>query len=150
MFMKDGWVKPAKNRRLTPSPSSENGEQSYFLTSVSLSNSKLWRAAWTEMTKQSLSPKMSLSIQVPAGRTSQRPAPEHNMCWCWTGECVNDEKRFKTFSQKQKKGRSCWSPSHHAATQTDVYDTKEASCDKNNTSGNTSAALYDDDARENV
>ena len=32
--MKDGWVKPAKNRRLTPSPSSENGEQSYFFKNI--------------------------------------------------------------------------------------------------------------------
>lgn len=56
------------------------------------------------MTKQSLSPKMSVFIQVPAGKTSQ---DQHQNTTCAGVERTNvsrDEKRFKTFIQKQTKG----------------------------------------------
>lgn len=49
-------------------------------------------------------------------------------------------------TKKKKKG----SQSHRTITQTEFHDTKEALCDKNNTNRTTSAALYNDDTRENV
>lgn len=100
--------------------------------------------------KQSLSPKMSVSILVPAGRTSQH---QHQNTTCAGVERTNVSemrKDLKHSSRNKQKGGSCWSQSHRTATQTEIYDTKEASCDKNNTSRNTSTTLYDDDATENV
>lgn len=100
--------------------------------------------------KQSLSPKMSVSILVPAGRTSQ---DQHQNTTCAGVERTNVSemrKDLKHSSRNKQKGGSCWSQSHRTATQTEIYDTKEASCDKNNTSRNTSTTLYDDDATENV
>ena len=55
----------------------------------------------------------------------------------------------ETFSENKKKKKK-GSQSHRTITQTEFHDTKEALCDKNNTNRTTSAALYNDDTRENV
>lgn len=168
MSMKDGWVDSFAIVRqvcfsvllclllfmLNFMNQPENGEQSYFFKYLQLQllfqtqiyEELLEQRRWNRVSVLKWVCPSRYLLEEPA-KTSTRT---RHVLVLNGRMCQEMRKDLKHSARNKKKGGSCWSQSHRTATQTEIYDTKEASCDKNNTSRNTSTTLYDDDATENV